>query len=571
MRLLAEPLDPPGEAPQQAWLGQLLRCPHCRHAPLAIEQDGFHCENCGMPFVIKGGLLDLLEPGARQLVTEQQSGWRIREQALGRYDLPPLDVPNLAHEPPGRLLVDWLRALLRTRGACRILEIGAGRAWTSRLLAEDGHQVVASDILDDPCIGLGCALRQKHANDRFACVRAQAEALPFRPASFDCVFCVETLRHIADLERVFQEVSRVLRPEGLFIALQEPFRGQTTTQTQRLQDCVSHRIARFWQVGSLPSTTRSDILHFRECLGVTFHEVCRRALFCIACGEEASLRVSVLPAQVAVTLPIALAEDPSATWLRWLDAFAKSFELDAQRLRRAIEQAHSDGNTEIVRELLAYWIGVGNFEGVLIAGKTSATMDISQSEGANAALDVRQIEALLLACATQGIIPIYGMYPLEQGEGGACRWLQPQSGFLVPPANVVKLALACPPRHFRREPVRVEVRIEDEPTPRLIFMMLPGTTVTVRLPLSGAFVERPSLLVRLSANFAFVPSDYNPVQCTDTRLLSLQLIPEQPADTSEARAQTGAPDQLTPRSRTEFRSMVIAPSRPHSLRSGPQP
>ena len=64
--------------------------------------------------------------------------------------------------------------------------------------------------------------------------------------------------------------------------------------------------------------------------------------------------------------------------------------------------------------------------------------------------------------------------------------------------------------------------------------MLPGTTVTVRLPVSAPFVERPSLLVRLTANFAFIPSDYNPEQCTDTRLLSLQLIPEQLADASDA-------------------------------------
>ena len=63
-------------------------------------------------------------------------------------------------------------------------------------------------------------------------------------------------------------------------------------------------------------------------------------------------------------------------------------------------------------------------------------------------------------------------------------------------------------------------------------MMLPGTTVTIRLPLPA--VKQPSLLVRLTTNFAFIPSDYNPEQCTDTRLLSLQLIPEQLADASDA-------------------------------------
>jgi ubiquinone/menaquinone biosynthesis C-methylase UbiE/uncharacterized protein YbaR (Trm112 family) len=531
-RIVHELPDASCDASQPAWLGKLLCCPVCRHAPLAIEEGQFHCASCDTPFVIQGGLVDLLEPGARQLVRDQQCAWRIREQALGRYHLSQEEVPN---EPPGRLLVDWLRAQLRNRGSCRILEIGAGRAWASRLLAEDGHQVVASDILDDPCIGLGCALRQRErAGPILVCVLAQAEMLPFRSASFDCVFCCSTLRHIVDLERVFREVSRVLRPGGFFIALQEPFRGQTTTQTQRLQDSVSHRIARSWQVGSLASTTRSDILHFRECLGATFHEVCRRVAFCVACGEAAGLRVRVLPTQVAVTLPIALTEDPWATWPKWLDAFAETFELDAQRLRRAIEQARSDGNTDIVPQLLAYWTQVGNFEGILIARKTSAPMDASRARRPDAPPNGRQIDALLLACAAQGMIPVYGMYPLERGERGPCHWLQPQSGFLVPSADAVKLTLSCPPPHFRREPVRVEVRIEDERTPRLVFMMLPGTTVTIRLPLRA--VKQPSLLVRLTTNFAFIPSDYNPEQCTDTRLLSLQLIPEQLADASAALA-----------------------------------
>ena len=531
MCFFAKPLDPPREAAQAAWLGQLLRCPRCGHSPLAIEEHSFHCANCDARFVIQGGLAALLEPGARQLVRDQQCAWRIREQALGRYHPPPEDVPNVPHEPPGRLLIDWLRAQLRKRGSCRILEIGAGRAWASHLLAEDGHQVVASDILDDPCIGLGYALRRRERGDQLlACALAQAEALPFCSTAFDCVFCFAALRHIVDLERVFREVSRVLRPDGFFIALQEPFRGRTTTQTQRLQDCLSHRIARSWQVGSLPSTTRSDILRFRECLGATLHEVCRRVPFCVARGQAAGLHVRVLPTQVAVTLPMGLAEDPSATWPSWLDGFAETFELDAPRLRRAIEQARSEGNADLVPQLLAYWTEAGNFEGVLVASKTPAAADISHARRPDVPSDSRQLEALLLACAPQGIIPIYAMYPLERAERGACHWLQPQSGFLVRSTELLKLTVRCPPPHFRREPVRVEVRIEDERTARLVFMMLPGTTVTLPLPA----VKQPSLLVRLTTNFAFIPSDYNPEQCTDTRLLSLQLIPEQLADASDA-------------------------------------
>ncbi|HMC88166.1 MAG TPA: hypothetical protein VKI17_01400, partial [Gemmataceae bacterium] len=132
-----------------------------------------------------------------------------------------------------------------------------------------------------------------------------------------------------------------------------------------------------------------------------------------------------------MTRPIGLAENPSATWPSWLDAFTKAFELDEQRLRRIIQQARSDENADLVPQLLAYWTEAGNFEGVLVASKTPATADISHALRPDVPSDDRQLEALLLACAPQGIIPIYGMYPLERAECAACHWLQPQSGFLV--------------------------------------------------------------------------------------------------------------------------------------------
>ena len=43
------------------------------------------------------------------------------------------------------------------------------------------------------------------------------EALPYPVAAFDAVVCVDVLEHVADLNRVLAEVTRVLRPGGLFL------------------------------------------------------------------------------------------------------------------------------------------------------------------------------------------------------------------------------------------------------------------------------------------------------------------------------------------------------------------
>jgi len=43
------------------------------------------------------------------------------------------------------------------------------------------------------------------------------ENLPYEDASFDVVFCCDVLEHVQDLPKVISEISRVLKPGGLFI------------------------------------------------------------------------------------------------------------------------------------------------------------------------------------------------------------------------------------------------------------------------------------------------------------------------------------------------------------------
>ncbi len=43
------------------------------------------------------------------------------------------------------------------------------------------------------------------------------ETLPYADASFDAVVCVDVLEHVQDLDQVLAEVTRVLKPGGLFL------------------------------------------------------------------------------------------------------------------------------------------------------------------------------------------------------------------------------------------------------------------------------------------------------------------------------------------------------------------
>jgi SAM-dependent methyltransferase len=50
-------------------------------------------------------------------------------------------------------------------------------------------------------------------------VCADAASLPFAPASFDAVFCVNLLEHVADVDQVLAEGARVLAPSGTWAAI----------------------------------------------------------------------------------------------------------------------------------------------------------------------------------------------------------------------------------------------------------------------------------------------------------------------------------------------------------------
>jgi hypothetical protein len=127
----------------------------------------------------------------------------------------------------------------------------------------------------------------------------------------------------------------------------------------------------------------------------------------------------------------------------------------------------------------------------------------------------------LLACARHGFVPVHGLYSPETDARGSYCWAQPQAALLVAPAPGVQIGIAAPQAPWLGRPLRLEVRIEDETLPRVVFAVSPGKTVPLRLPLRGTDLARASILVRLTAGNDFVPSDAG--KNADSRLLAYQL------------------------------------------------
>jgi ubiquinone/menaquinone biosynthesis C-methylase UbiE len=104
-----------------------------------------------------------------------------------------------------------LEAIRRARPS-RVLDIGCGQGWLAeRIASETGAVVVAADA-SPRMVELAAALG-------IEAVVADAQALPFADKEFDCVVAAWMLYHVPDLDRAFAEFARVLRPNGLFVAI----------------------------------------------------------------------------------------------------------------------------------------------------------------------------------------------------------------------------------------------------------------------------------------------------------------------------------------------------------------
>jgi SAM-dependent methyltransferase len=101
--------------------------------------------------------------------------------------------------------------------ALRVLEIGVGAGSDFSQWVKNGAIATGVDLTE-----AAIRLTRKHLEtleldtSRVDLRVADAEKLPFEAASFDIVYSWGVLHHSPDTEQAFREVSRVLRPGGVF-------------------------------------------------------------------------------------------------------------------------------------------------------------------------------------------------------------------------------------------------------------------------------------------------------------------------------------------------------------------
>lgn len=111
----------------------------------------------------------------------------------------------------------WVFDRLPMHERATILELGCGHGllWTqNRERLPAGWTVHLSDF----SLGMLAEARRALTAPAFTFLVADAQALPFRAAEFDCVIANHMLYHVPDRPRALAEIARLLKPGGCLIA-----------------------------------------------------------------------------------------------------------------------------------------------------------------------------------------------------------------------------------------------------------------------------------------------------------------------------------------------------------------
>jgi 2-polyprenyl-6-hydroxyphenyl methylase/3-demethylubiquinone-9 3-methyltransferase len=111
-----------------------------------------------------------------------------------------------------RVLVDELRIDLQGK---RTLDVGCGGGLLAEEFARLGCAVTGIDPSEK-----SLEAARAHAREAGLAIeyrQGMGERLPFPDSDFEIVYCCDTLEHVDDLDQVIAEISRVLKPGGVFL------------------------------------------------------------------------------------------------------------------------------------------------------------------------------------------------------------------------------------------------------------------------------------------------------------------------------------------------------------------
>jgi SAM-dependent methyltransferase len=224
---------------------EALRCGVCRSSlRLEVETEDLRevregrlsCVSCGAAFPITRGIPDFIDP-TDQVLADEVAGWIRLAGKVGEHLIPTMTaLPSYPRGPWPLVAPDFFQIFegFDFQGK-RVVDLGAGRTWSTRYLVGLGKpdEAVAIDIMSERFLGLETA-EIFFAEDQiyFERLRADGHRMPLADGWADVVFSCAAIHHSSDLDRLFAEVRRVLRPGGLLLFVSEPSKRESIQVTK---------------------------------------------------------------------------------------------------------------------------------------------------------------------------------------------------------------------------------------------------------------------------------------------------------------------------------------------------
>jgi SAM-dependent methyltransferase len=161
---------------------------------LALADDMLACRNCGSDYPIVRGV-----PVFRPERWQVTDSW-FETMYAGRSRVEELRTDYLRDE---RRLLTELAMQRGLEGPC--LEVGCGTG----LFAETVPQYIGLEYAFEALFADGFESATRLCGD--------AHRLPLADSSMECVFSFNTLEHVPELDRAFEEIDRVLKPGGVLV------------------------------------------------------------------------------------------------------------------------------------------------------------------------------------------------------------------------------------------------------------------------------------------------------------------------------------------------------------------
>lgn len=125
------------------------------------------------------------------------------------------DDPVALLRAENKLKLTWIVAEINKHykdlSKLKILDVGCGAGFATNYLAKYSDDITGIDLADD-----AFETARKYGSKSVKYIKADANSLPFENEKFDVVISLDFLEHVSQPENIISEISKVLKPSGLF-------------------------------------------------------------------------------------------------------------------------------------------------------------------------------------------------------------------------------------------------------------------------------------------------------------------------------------------------------------------